>query len=417
MLHELAKRASIVRQAYAEFDYKTMVATLAAFMNTELSAFYFDIRKDALYCDPPSSVARKAALTAIDIICDAILRWLAPVLSFTTEEAWRMYRPDAEPSVHLTLFPAGFDEFRNDALAAKWETIRNVRRVVTGALEVERAAKNIGSSLEASPLVYVSDTNIFNTLFDIDLAEVCITSNAMATNDDAPASAFTLPDVPGVAVVVEKAVGTKCARSWKILPTVGEDAEYPDVSPRDAQALREWKALTEGEKPVEAVEEPAEPVRLIETQHVEPAPVLKETPEQAGSGNVTAAQPDKKVMARKPLESAKAEEAERPVKVKKVAAAKKAVEAEKAIDAEAKKANTKKPKAKKAKAEKAKAKKAVAKKAVAKKAAKSKASSATKGAKKATAKTAAKKAKKKKTTKKPGKKPPATKVKKKKKAR
>ncbi len=167
--------------------------------------------------------------------------------------------------MHLTLFPEGFDQFRDDALAAKWETIRNVRRVVTGALELERAAKNIGSSLEASPLVYVSDTNIFNTLFDIDLAEVCITSNAMATNDDAPAGAFTLPDVPGVAVVVEKAVGTKCARSWKILPTVGEDAEYPDVSPRDAQALREWKALTEGEKPVDAVEEPAAPVGVIET--------------------------------------------------------------------------------------------------------------------------------------------------------
>ena len=78
-------------------------------MNTELSAFYFDIRKDTLYCDPPSSVARKAALTAIDIICDAILRWLAPVLSFTCEEAWRMYKPNAEPSVHLTLFPEGFE--------------------------------------------------------------------------------------------------------------------------------------------------------------------------------------------------------------------------------------------------------------------------------------------------------------------
>jgi isoleucyl-tRNA synthetase len=115
--------------------------------------------------------------------------------------------------------------------------------VVTGALELERAAKNIGSSLEASPLVYVSDNAIFNTLFDIDLAEVCITSNAMVTNEDPPPGAFTLPDVKGVAVVVEKAVGTKCARSWKILPTVGEDPEYPDVSPRDAQALREWKAL------------------------------------------------------------------------------------------------------------------------------------------------------------------------------
>jgi isoleucyl-tRNA synthetase len=212
-------------------------------MNTELSAFYFDIRKDTLYCDPPSSLARKAALTAIDMICDAILRWLAPVLSFTCEEAWWLYKPDAEPSVHLTLFPDQLEAFRDGALAAKWETIRRVRRVVTGALELERAAKRIGSSLEASPLVYISDKTIFNTLFDIDLAEVCITSNAMVTNEDAPVDAFRLNDVPDVAVVVEKAAGTKCARSWKILPSVGEDAEYPDVSPRDAQALREWKAL------------------------------------------------------------------------------------------------------------------------------------------------------------------------------
>ena len=120
--------------------------------------------------------------------------------------------------MHLTLFPDGLEAFRDDALAAKWETIRSVRRVVTGALELERAAKRIGSSLEASPLVYVSDKTIFNTLFDIDLAEVCITSNAMVSNEDAPADAFRLSDVPGVAVVVEKAVGTKCARSWKILP-------------------------------------------------------------------------------------------------------------------------------------------------------------------------------------------------------
>jgi isoleucyl-tRNA synthetase len=243
MLHELAIRAELVRKAYETFDFKSVVATLSAFMNSELSAFYIDIRKDTLYCDPPSSPARKAALTTIDLLCNSILKWLAPVLSFTAEEGWRMYRPEAEASVHLTLFPEGLEKLRDDKLAAKWETIRNVRRVVTGALELERAAKNIGSSLEASPLVYISDKAIFSTLFDIDLAEVCITSNAMVTNADAPAGAFMLPDVQGVAVVVEKAVGTKCARSWKILPTVGEDAEYPDVSPRDAQALREWKAL------------------------------------------------------------------------------------------------------------------------------------------------------------------------------
>src|SRR5258708_19088666 len=176
MLHQLAEQAAMVSKAYAEFDYKTVVASLSAFMNTELSAFYFDIRKDTLYCDPPSSLARKAALTTIDIICDAILRWFAPVLSFTCDEAWRLYRPDAEPSVHLTLFPDGLESFRDDKLAAKWEIIRDVRRLATGALEVERAAKRVGSSLEASPLVYISDKKIFETLFGVALRRVCITS-------------------------------------------------------------------------------------------------------------------------------------------------------------------------------------------------------------------------------------------------
>jgi isoleucyl-tRNA synthetase len=243
MLHELAIRAELVRKAYETFDFKSVIATLSAFMNSELSAFYFDIRKDTLYCDPPSSPARKAALTTIDLLCNSILKWLAPVLSFTSEEAWRMYRPDAEPSVHLTLFPEGLEKLRDEKLAAKWEIIRNVRRVVTGALELERAAKNIGASLEASPVIYVADREMLATLFDTDLAEICITSNYEVREGEAPASAFRLDAVPGVAVVVEKAVGTKCARSWKISPTVGEDAEYPDVTPRDAKALREWKAL------------------------------------------------------------------------------------------------------------------------------------------------------------------------------
>ncbi|MGB3487350.1 MAG: isoleucine--tRNA ligase [Xanthobacteraceae bacterium] len=243
MLHELAEQDEVVRKAYAAFDYKTVIASLATFMNSELSAFYFDIRKDTLYCDPPSSNARKAALTVIDILCDAILKWLAPALSFTAEEAWQLYAPNAEPSVHLTLFPGILQQYRDDALAKKWQTIRDVRRVVTGALELERAAKRIGSSLEASPVIYVADRAVLATLFETDLAEVCITSNYEVREGEAPAGAFRLPTVEGVAVVVEKAVGTKCARSWKISPEVGEDKEYPDVTPRDAQALREWKAL------------------------------------------------------------------------------------------------------------------------------------------------------------------------------
>ena len=243
MLHQLAGQAAIVRKAYAEFDYKTVVASLSAFMNTELSAFYFDIRKDTLYCDPPSSLARKAALTTIDIICDAILKWLAPVLSFTTEEAWRMYRPDAEPSVHLTLFPTEFEAFRDDALAAKWETIRDVRRVVTGALELERAAKSIGSSLEASPLVYVSDKNIFNTLFDIDLAEVFITSNAMATNEDAPAGAFRLTRCPASPSWSKKRSASNARGRGRSLPMSARTPNIPmsrRATPRRCANGRRW---------------------------------------------------------------------------------------------------------------------------------------------------------------------------------
>ncbi|MBZ9894603.1 MULTISPECIES: isoleucine--tRNA ligase [unclassified Mesorhizobium] len=242
MLHRLSEIDAVVRRAYAEFGYKAVIGTLSHFMNTELSAFYFEIRKDTLYCDPPSSVARKASLTAIDYLFRRIVTWLAPILSFTAEEAWLSRYPGAS-SVHLEPFQNVLGAWSDDALAQKWDAIRDVRRVVTGALEVERASKRIGSSLEASPLVYVSDTTLLGTLADIDLAEICITSNAMASNEAPPAGAFTLNDVPGVAVVVEKAVGRKCARSWKILPTVGDDLEYPDVTPRDAQALREWKAL------------------------------------------------------------------------------------------------------------------------------------------------------------------------------
>jgi isoleucyl-tRNA synthetase len=243
MLHRLSEVDATVRDAYANFDYKTVVSALSNFMNTDLSAFYFDIRKDALYCEPPSSLTRKAALTTVDILCDAILKWLAPILVFTAEEAWMNSRAHDKASVHLTTFPDNLGALRDDKLAKKWETVRDVRRVVTGALELERAAKRIGASLEASPLVYVTDTSIFGTLADVDLAEICITSNAMLTNADPPANAFRLPDIANVAVVVEMAQGKKCARSWKILPTVGDDPAYPDVSPRDAQALREWKVL------------------------------------------------------------------------------------------------------------------------------------------------------------------------------
>jgi isoleucyl-tRNA synthetase len=244
MLHRLAELDAIVRTAYLEFDFKRVVASLTAFMNTDLSAFYVDVRKDVLYCDPLSSVTRKASLTMINMLCDALLKWLAPILPFTCDEAWTSYRPEGPPSVHLLGFPENLAQWRDDALAEKWRKVRLVRRVVTGALEIERAAKRIGSSLEAAPTVHISDPMLFATINAVDMAEISITSAATVANDEGPADAFRLEDVPGVAVEVRRAEGRKCARSWKILPTVGSDPDYPDVSPRDAQALREWDAFS-----------------------------------------------------------------------------------------------------------------------------------------------------------------------------
>jgi isoleucyl-tRNA synthetase len=243
MLHRLVELDGLVRQAYADFDYKRIFAALNAFMTTELSAFYFDIRKDALYCDPISSTTRKACLTVLDHLFRATVSWLAPMLPFTAEEAWLARYRSSEGSVHLELFPDLPSAWRDDALAEKWRKVRNVRRVVTGALEIERANKRIGSSLEAAPVVFVSDPDVFAALVDVDLAEVAITSAATLVEGDGPAEAFRLDDVKGVAVEVRLAQGKKCARSWKILPSVGSDPAYPDVSPRDAQALREWEAM------------------------------------------------------------------------------------------------------------------------------------------------------------------------------
>jgi isoleucyl-tRNA synthetase len=243
MLHRLAELDALVRQAYVEFDYKRIFAALNQFMTVDLSAFYFDVRKDALYCDPYSSLTRKAALTVIDQLFRCTVTWLAPMLCFTAEEAWVLRYPGEDSSVHLELFPEIPADFRNDALAEKWRKVRLVRRVVTGALEVERAAKRIGSSLEAAPLIYVSDLDLFAALVDVDLAEVSITSAATLVEDEGPAEAFRLDEVKGVAVVPRLAAGTKCARSWKILASVGSDPDYPDVTPRDAQALREWDAM------------------------------------------------------------------------------------------------------------------------------------------------------------------------------
>jgi len=246
MLHRLAELDPLIRAAYADFDYKRIFAALNAFMTADLSAFYFDIRKDALYCEPYSSLTRKACLTVLDQLFRCTVIWLAPLLCFTAEEAW-LARDPAAISVHLELFPTVPATWRDDALAEKWRKLRNLRRVVTGALELERAAKRIGSSLEAAPIIFVADAELFAVAVDTDMAELSITSTATLVEGEGPPSAFRLDDVPGVAVEPRRAQGRKCARSWKISEAVGLDSQFPDVTPRDAQALREWEAMRKEE--------------------------------------------------------------------------------------------------------------------------------------------------------------------------
>jgi isoleucyl-tRNA synthetase len=241
MLHRLSELDKLVREGYDAFEFKKITRALIDFANVELSAFYFDIRKDALYCDAPSSLRRRSALHVIRAIFDCMVTWLAPMLPFTTEEAWLSRNPSAV-SVHLEQFAPVAAEWRNEALAKKWGVIRDIRSVVTGALEIERKDKRIGSSLEAAPVVYVTDAELREALEGQDFSEVCITSGIVIETAEGPADAFRLSEVQGVAVVPVLAEGTKCARSWRITTDVGSDPAYPDISARDAAAMRELAA-------------------------------------------------------------------------------------------------------------------------------------------------------------------------------
>ena len=243
MLHRLTTLDATVRQAYDTFDFQKVFQTLFTFATVDLSAFYFDIRKDALYCDAPSRIRRRACLTVLDATLDALVKWLSPLLPFTMEEVWQHRHGAGEtmdaPSVHLQQFATIPADWRDEWLAAHWKTVRQVRRVVTGALEVERREKRIGSSLEAAPAIYIADADLFDQVKDVDWAEVAIASQASVHHGDAPEGAFHLDEVHGVGVVPGRAEGRKCARSWKILPEVGSDPDFPDVTLRDAEALRE----------------------------------------------------------------------------------------------------------------------------------------------------------------------------------
>jgi isoleucyl-tRNA synthetase len=257
VLHRLTELDGQIRAAYDVYDFKRVMALLLNFAGVDLSAVYFDIRKDSLYCDPHADtesawdaetaklgMRRRAARTVMAAVLERLLAWLAPVMPFTTEEAFleSPFASQAE-SVHLLQFPDAPEHWADAALAERWEKIFKVRRVVTGALEIERREKRIGSSLEATPDVYIADEGLLHAFEGEDAGDLFITSGAnMTLTPDAPAGAFTLDDVDGVGVVPTKAGGVKCARSWKYFDPATADPAFPDITPRDALSVKAWDA-------------------------------------------------------------------------------------------------------------------------------------------------------------------------------
>ncbi|MFN3912097.1 isoleucine--tRNA ligase [Hyphomonas sp.] len=255
ILHRLAELDGEVRAAFKVFDFKRVMTAIVNFVNVELSAVYFDIRKDALYCDPSFATAqawdaetsvfgnrRRAVRTVMAAVMERLLCWLAPVMPFTTDEAFgESHLKGSAPSVHLKLFPETPAAWRDAALAARWEKIFKVRRVVTGALEVERREKRIGASLEAAPDVIVSDLALLEAFAGEDAGDLFITSGAtLVQGASGPAGAFTLDDSPGIWVVPKPAPGIKCRRSWKYFDPGAAVPGFPDITPRDALAVKAW---------------------------------------------------------------------------------------------------------------------------------------------------------------------------------
>ena len=228
VLHRLWELDARVRAGVATHDWTGIYPAIHGFCATDLSAFYFDIRKDAIYCDRPDSLRRRAARTVLDHLHRCLAAWLAPVLVFTAEEAW-IARFGEATSVHLQDFPDIPPRWQDDELAARWVEIRDIRRVVTGAAELARRADGIGSSLEMQVTIDLQeDRRLLDTS---EWAEIAIVSGVAFTErvESTPES--------GPLVSIARAPGQKCARCWKVLPEVGAEKKHPALCRRCVDAV------------------------------------------------------------------------------------------------------------------------------------------------------------------------------------
>ena len=232
VLHRISELDVILKASIADYSFQSFFSAVHNFCASDLSAFYFDIRKDVLYCDAPTSMRRRAVRTVLDRLFYCLTTWLAPALVFTSEEAWLSRFPSSGDSVHLQGFPEIPSEYYDKELADRWRRIREVRRVINGALEVERAEKRIGSSLEASVQLHLSEKTDVELVGSVDMAELTISSEVEVVLGSGPEGAYSLDAVKGVFVKVSSAQGEKCARCWQFSSDVGVFPAHPDLCKR-----------------------------------------------------------------------------------------------------------------------------------------------------------------------------------------
>ena len=236
----LSRAEDVIRRCrawYDELEFHKVSRAVYDFAVTDLSALYSDVLKARLYTAATFSRARRSGQTALYRIHYALVRLIAPLLAFTAEEAWLARHGDAPGnSIHLQLFPEVPTSWRDAELGERWANLRDLRRVVTGALELERGAKRLGSSLQAAVDLYVPE-RLVDLLREVDLAELCITSAGTVLCGPVPEDAFILPDVAEVGVRVTAAPGNRCERCWRVLPEVGQVADHPELCRRCAAAV------------------------------------------------------------------------------------------------------------------------------------------------------------------------------------
>ena len=204
MLHKVYNLNESYKNYFKSYDFHNLYKELLNFCTVDLSAFYFDIRKDVLYCDSKNSEKRKSCIIVLNIVLESLLKWFAPILSFTTEEIFTLTNKNKK-SIHLEKFIKFPKVFENKKLNEKWLELKKIRDICNISIEAKRANKEIGSSLEANLTINLN-TNLFKITENVDFSEICITSSASVKKIESGE----------ITAVTSKAEGKKCSVCWKI---------------------------------------------------------------------------------------------------------------------------------------------------------------------------------------------------------